>query len=246
MGLLLISFCLNFVLLLALVNSFCKLHYSRIFPEGFTYQIDDKKTKNDNVILLILGDSRAEMWDAAPFEQDYEVVNVGHGGQTSRQVLLQVRNQATPKNGWVVAQLGINDIHPLGGLRELTPVVVENCKKNIQSITEHLLSEGNIVILTTLFPPSRIPLTRRMFWPENAHEIIDDINSFIKNLGNKEHVYVVDSYSLLVSSDGEFVDNAFSDNDFFLHINSTGYSLLNKEIRKVIANSGINSGFSDK
>lgn len=173
------------------------------------------------------------MWDTSSLEADYGVINIGHGGQTSSQVLLQIKSNPFPEGKFVILQVGINDIHPIGAFRELKPLIIKNCKENISEIVNHLKSEGYKIIVTTLFPPYKIPIIRWFFIDQQFTDIIYDINNFIKNLADNRDIFVIDAYNILRSRKS-ILEDKYRDNDFFLHVNKDAYMVLNEELRKVI------------
>jgi len=230
-----LSMTANIIFLLKESESFKKLQFSRIFPLGYISYENKIQGNSQATRLIFLGDSRSQMWDTSSLEADYGVINIGHGGQTSSQVLLQIKSNLFPEGKFVILQVGINDIHPIGAFRDLKPLIIKNCKENISEIVKHLKSEGYKTIATTLFPPYKIPISRWFFIDEQFYDIISDINNFIKNLADNRDIFVIDACNILRSNEN-ILQEKYRDHDFFLHVNKDAYMVLNEELRKVIKN----------
>ena len=234
-GLLLIaSLAGNVVLLQLLKESFSKLQFSRIFPLGYseTSPLEVSSLPVGTTIALF-GDSRALLWRDMDLPAGYHLVNEGHGGETSRQLVLQLGQGMRPHTTWAVVQIGINDLHPLGVLRSQSDLIVENLRRNLSSIVDELLQTSDNVIVMTIIPPGHVPFWRRPLWHEETLSYLKTTNAFISQLGSRDHVFVLDADAAL--RDETFsLDHEFQDPDFFLHINRKAYELLNEEIKRLI------------
>lgn len=236
LGLLLASLGANIVFIKTSIRLFKKLQLSRIYPVGYIRNdtapdINASTARSTREKLLFLGDSRIEMWDRSAFSANkYIVKNIGHGGQTSAQVLMQLQTEMIPEFDWAIVQVGINDIHPLGAFAGLKRDILRNLNSNIADITKILTADNGKVILTTIFPPSKPPLNRRLFWDEKTRDIIKQVNLFLKETEIRgETVFVVDAHRLLADDTG-WLDTRYRDSDFFLHVNPSAYTMLNQEI----------------
>ena len=234
-----VSLTINMLMFTKLTISFKKLQFQRIFPIGYdaeweknSYLTDTKNQEEKNGIVL-LGDSRAQMWDTSTLNE-YQFYNRAHGGQTSSQVLFQIKEYPLPKAKWVILQVGINDLHPIGTIPEKKQRIIQQCKDNINEITKILLLNKYKIILTTLFPISDIPWDRLHLWDDKTAEIIMDVNHHLKQIGCMENVILLDAYEMLVSPGGK-LNREYVDSDFFLHLNHKGYHLLNKKIKDFVA-----------
>ena len=233
-SLLLISFVIGYCVLAAIDQTFLKLQEARIFPLGFVPQLEGQQTRtSQKEVLLMLGDSRISMWPQKLWPSKYDVINIGHGGQTSSQVALQLKTQHIPRGKFAFVQVCVNDLHSLGGMPEHQDYVVNQCKRNLSSIVDSLQNLGYIVIISTIFPPSHPPFNRARYWPGNFEMILDDINSYIRSLGS-ESVKIFDSYAMLKDAESAYLDARYADADFFLHINAVAYEYLTKQLNEVL------------
>lgn len=236
---LLVSLGFNYLLLKTIKKSFVKLQFARIFPLGYSYRNEDLTKKHIHVTkspptVIIVGDSRAQMWDTTELKERFKVTNIGHGGQTTAQTRLQISESNIPNGDWVILQVGINDIHSIGAFENLRPTIINNCKDNIAEIVRILQKMNYKIILTTLFPPSDPPLYRRQFWETDSNIIIDEINNFLRTLSLSNHIYMVDAYELLKNDTNNKINHNYEDKDFYLHVNKKAYSELNREVIKII------------
>ncbi|MBI3941591.1 MAG: hypothetical protein HY326_01140 [Chloroflexi bacterium] len=127
-------------------------------------------------------------------------------------------------------QVGVNDLKTIALFPERRDAIVGDCEANIQQIVELSLNSGAQVILTTIFMPGQLTLDRRPFWSSDVIEAIAKVNLFISSL-HSERVTVLDTANIL-SNGTEETNPAYTQD--FLHLNATGYALLNRELRQVL------------
>lgn len=236
--LLTISFICNVVFMFTASKLFSKLQYSRIYPLGY---VPGNKNKERNVHikresdtkLLFVGDSRSSMWDQRPLRSAFQIFNIAQGGQTSSQVLMQLSTQKVPDCDWVLIQVGINDLHPIGSLESLKSSILSQLENNFLEISEFFTMRGENIIFTTLFPPGSPPLHRQIFWDDDMDMLVKKINHRIVRLCEKKSLFLIDAYSLLSSPAGK-LNPIYKDDDFFLHVNDKAYELLNKKLLSLI------------
>lgn len=220
----------------ALYESFVKLHFARIFPLGQT-SIESPASANTSakVSIAFWGDSRAFLWDKSTLSGNLNVQDHSHGGITSNQLILQLSTQSTPPSDYAVVQIGINDLHPLGALKHQKNHILRQLRHNILSVRDTLLERSKVVVMTTLFPPGRVPLTRRFAWDPETLQYVREINELIRSATDGKRVLLLDAHTVLADSD-QYLDKRFSDNDFFLHVNREAYSRLNDHLLRLLAN----------
>ncbi|WP_448874893.1 SGNH/GDSL hydrolase family protein [Desulfobulbus propionicus] len=232
------SVVVNCILLRHVFISFEKVHFARVFPLGYAAQTTKIKPEivdsNRSKKIIILGDSRAAMWETSELEVNFEVLNLAHGGQTSLQVLMQLFYDPIPKAEWILLQVGINDLHPIGAFKSHKNMIVNNLEDNICRIVKKLEEDGYRVIITTLFPTDAVPLVRTFFWDSKTSITIKQVNKHIMALKNDRTIFVQDSYTLLANKSGQ-LQGQFVDSDFFLHINSYGYKTLTEDLITIIS-----------
>ena len=184
-------------------------------------------------LVVFFGDSRAYEWSAIA-NIPIEFANRGINGQTTNQVLGRTSaHVASLSPNFVVIQVGINDLKHIATFPNESQSIVTNCKQNIQKIVDELSKEQKTtVILTTIFPVPDSSQSQRSFWSDDVDRAIIEVNQFIKSL-KSDRVIILDAASLLANEQGE-VRQIYSRD--FLHLNDDGYTMLNKELSKILAN----------
>lgn len=232
--LLAVSAGVNIALAKALYDSFIKLHFARIFPLGYVPKDQSSgSTLSYQPTISFWGDSRAYLWEKSALASYMTVHDHSHGGTTSSQLLLSLLTQPITQTDFAVVQIGINDLHPLGGLQVQRNHIIESLRQNILAVRDALLARSKIVVLTTLIPPGRIPLSRRITWDPATLQHISEINEIIRRAADGNRVLVLDAHSLLSDSKAYLADR-FADPDFFLHVNRDAYLRLNDQLQQLL------------
>lgn len=184
----------------------------------------------DGLTVVFLGDSRAAAWSPPTMPEAFRFVNRGIDAQTSSQVRYRFQyDVALLKPDVVILQIGINDLKTIPLFPDQEEAILARTKGNISEIVAQARELGATVILTTVFPVGEIPLERRPFWSPRVNFAVDEVNAYISSLA-AEDIVVFDAYGLL--------SGASSQRDLYideLHINSTGYDLLNQELGPLLA-----------
>jgi lysophospholipase L1-like esterase len=232
--LLVLSVAINLVLTKALYDSFVKLQFARIFPLG--YVPVDRPTSGRSATghsISFWGDSRAFFWDKSALALTLNVYDHTHGGTTSSQLVLQLQTQPPVLTDYAVVQIGINDLHPLGALRGQKQQIVDQLRRNVLAVRDALLARSEVVVLTTLFPPGRVPLSRRIAWDPTMLHYLHEVNEVIRQATDGRRVVLLDAHALLSDPDSYLADR-FADSDFFLHVSHEAYLQLNERLRRVV------------
>ena len=184
-------------------------------------------------LVVFFGDSRAYEWSAIA-NIPIEFTNRGINGQTTNQVLGRTSaHVASLSPNFVVIQVGINDLKHIATFPNESQSIVTNCKQNIQKIVDELIKEQKTtVILTTIFPVPDSSQSQRSFWSDDVDRAIIEVNHFIKSL-KSDRVIILDAATLLADERGKVRQIYQRD---FLHLNESGYTMLNKELSKILVN----------
>ena len=228
------SIAVNGILAYGLSSSFEKLQHARVFPLGYVHDTSASPAFPQSTWLAVYGDSRAYLWPIAPVAGGREFNNLAHGGVTSSQLLLQLQTGPVTRSTWAVLQIGINDLHSLGVMLQDAAVARANLQSNLRECVRLLKLRSDYVVVTTIFPPSNVPLMRRQWWDARTPQYIDAVNSLIGSLADGERVWVLDADRLLRGPDGR-LQSQYEDADFFLHLNTAGYALLNESLQQLMS-----------
>jgi lysophospholipase L1-like esterase len=179
-----------------------------------------------NRVVVMLGDSRAMAWPAPAARAGVDFHNRGIGQQTTAQILGRYSAHVAPlRPSVVVIQAGVNDLKTLGLFPDRRADLVAGCLGNLRTLVSRSRALGSHVVLTTIFPASRVPLARRPVWSPDIPAAIDEVNRGILAMAG-EGVAV-----LLKRPDGSTRDEWYLDT---LHLNPAGYAVLAREFERVL------------
>jgi lysophospholipase L1-like esterase len=192
---------------------------------------------------VLLGDSRAAAWplppegpsalgDAPPGPLAF--VQRGVSGHTTAQVRLRYEAHVAPlRPAVVVLQAGVNDVVALSLLGEARRApVVAACVENLRAVAERAQAEGAWVVLTTVIPPGRLPLSERLFGPSGPTErAVAEVNAALRALTGPR-LRLLDAAALLSDAEGRLRAD-FQEDPW--HVNAAGYRVLDAELRRVLA-----------
>jgi len=232
--LLLVSLAFNIILYRQGRAYYLQLNATYLDPLGLkAFPIDPTRVDpaNEEPLVVFLGDSRAAAWTTPTQIAGFTFINRGSSAQTTAQVLGRFPHHVQPlKPDILVLQVGINDLKTIPLFPDKQEAIVAECKANIQQLVE-LSTHNNIrVILVTIFPLGQLPIERRAFWSDDVALAIVDVNQFLAALAS-DGVQILDAVEILSNEHG-IVDPRYSKD--FLHLNETGYEVLNRELSQVL------------
>ena len=176
----------------------------------------------------------------------YEFINRGLGSQTSIQALQRFQAQISPlQPDVVVIQVGINDIKAIGLFPNQTQKILSDVRTHIEQLVIQAEATGAVVILSSIFPIGKVPLSRRFslrsypFWLSDAIEpAIVDVNQYLKEITKADNKNSVksksiwfDSYAILANEQGQIKQEYLADE---LHLNEQGYEVLNQALAETL------------
>lgn len=225
------SLVLNILLYKSAQQYYRELNSTRLDPLGLkVYPIDrlpQVRSPSTQLRVVFFGDSRAFAWSEPSNMDGFEFINRGIGSQTTQQVLGRYDDHISPLQANIlVLQVGINDLKTIPLFPHLKDKIVAQCQANIEQIVRKARKQNTVVIVSTIFPVGKLPLSRRLFWSRDAERAIDEVNRFIQHLAAQD-VTIFDSRSILADDRPRVKDEYSLD---FLHLNETGYQALNREL----------------
>lgn len=181
--------------------------------------------------VVLFGDSRVEKWGPPLVIDGAEVVNQGSSGETTAQGLLRVaRDVVALQPEVVVVQYGINDLKAIGVLPEREREVVEGCAARLEAIVRRIRQEcGATVVVLTVYPVGKLPITRRMVWSDRTLAAVEEVNKRLRALED-DGVVVVDCDPVLGRESRMKAEYAMDD----LHLLPAGYKALNERLIPVV------------
>lgn len=181
--------------------------------------------------VVFFGDSRIEQWGGLPDVPGTEPVNRGCGGETTAQLLLRLERDVialAPRA--VVLQAGINDLKEIGLFPAREREIIEGCMDRLDTLVARLRARDIEVVMLTVFPVGKVPLTRRPIWSDRTRGAVTQVNDHLRAIAGPG-VTVVDCDPLL--GRGGRIDPRYELDT--LHLNPAGYVALDGLLRPVLA-----------
>jgi len=218
-----------------LQQAFADLQWARIFPVGIPAAVVPTASPSGKPRLVFYGDSRALQWNSAPFAAQFQIVNLAQGAQTSAQLVLQLVAQPPVTSDWALVEIGINDLHPLGALAGREALIERQLADNLTTIVRALKARSQCLAVVTILPPGPVPLERRGSWSARTLDAVETANQVIRRLADGQRVFVFDGATLL-SDEAHRLAVPYRTPDAFLHLNDTGYDVLNRGLQRILVN----------
>lgn len=189
----------------------------------------EEETKKEK--YLFLGDSIFEQYKIDEFFKDYDVINSGFGGATTKDTLDKLESRVFKYDPTTIFLLiGTNDL--LRGFSE--EETFENVKKIIEQIQDKL-SDVTINVLS-IFPINNTDndkIINEYFVNEN-NEKINNTNMLIKNYCKEKNITYIDMAKVLKDEEANL---RLSYTVEGLHITDLGYHFITNELLKYMSKS---------
>jgi lysophospholipase L1-like esterase len=194
--------------------------------------LKDYESRISTAEIWMIGDSRIARWDTDLLKEESEIANLGIEGQTSAQVYYRLKNYLVSDTpSLIVLQVGINDLKIIGLDKRLKAEVSKNLCRNIEAICHLCIDRDIKVILMNIIPVGKIEPARRLVWNTELNEALDSVNAALKLMTDNEHVFYLDTYTLLSDNTKKVRTELQYD---FLHINERGYEILSAALKEQI------------
>ena len=216
-----ISIILNTVLL-SVISS----QYSALNSEKNEHKEKLKSLEKAYTNYLFLGDSITEYYDLEKYFPDMPVVNSGIAGDTTDDILSDMKGRVYDYNpSKVFILIGTNDL-----LEDKTnEEIFNNIKKIVDGIKENR-SEAEIYI-ESIYPVNRSMDKRLYMVGSRQNKDIIEINKMIKDYCNEENLTYINTYDELLDDDGNLKKDYSEDG---LHLSSEGYDVVTKSLEKYL------------
>ena len=177
-----------------------------------------------NPNYVFLGDSITDYYDLDKYYDGFPVVNSGIGGNTTEDILKDLKNRVYRYNpSKVILLIGTNDIQ----IKKTEEDIIKNIQEIVDNIKEKLpLCE---IYVQSIYPVNSTKDSTAVGIRTN--EKIISINKKIKELCNDEKITYVNMYDLLTDDDGNLNTEYTKEG---LHISDKGYEFITKIIKENI------------
>jgi lysophospholipase L1-like esterase len=177
--------------------------------------------------VVFFGDSITDIWKLDESFPGKPYVNRGIGGQTTSQMLVRFRQDVINLKPKVVVILaGTNDIAGNTG-----PISNEDIEANYSDFAELAKAHNIRLIFSSLLPVSNYTERSKDFFAQRPMSRILELNKWLKDYCEKNHLMYLDYFSALVDEKGMLKRDLADDG---LHPNKAGFAIMAPLAEKVI------------
>lgn len=189
------------------------------------YEKEIESLKDEYTNYLFLGDSITDFYDLDKYYEGLPVVNSGISGNTTEDILNDMKNRVYNYNpSKVFLLIGINDLGKGASNEEVfsnIKNIITNIKKNKPAVK---------IYIESIYPINKNIDEDKIIKVKDNSSIIK-INDLLKEYCKEEHYTYINMYDILVDEDGNFNEKYTDDG---LHPNENGYEIITKELKKYL------------
>lgn len=212
------------IILIVCFLGFIVFHYTTFNHHKVKVVTKIKEVEKVPDNYLFLGDSITDFYDLDKYYPDLPVVNSGISGNTTDDILGDMKKRAYQYNpSKVFLLIGTNDLTHDKSNEE----IVEGVEKIIEGIKENRPKAE--IYLESIYPVN-YSLSPKMV-NVRKNDDIKEINKELKKYCKDNKITYIDMYDLLKDDDDNF-DSIYTNDG--LHPNDEGYEVITKEIKKYI------------
>lgn len=235
LSLLIISFVGNVLLLYSSVKYYKAYKIITVFPVNTDYYANENTELPlipDAKRVILFGDSRVMEWNNVPQIPGFYFVNRGINGETTAQMRERFEQDVLMlRPDIVIIQAGINDIVAASQTKKEAKKIIDQCVRNIEYFVNTLTKNRITVIFSTIIPPARPSLIRRIVWDSLIDKQVETINQTWLSKPQTTGLYILDTKNLLLDKEGEWLPGVNKDT---LHITERGYIILNTALEQFL------------
>lgn len=211
------------------INKLLTKKQSKIITEDKTKKESEKKRNKYSENIVFLGDSITEYYNLENYyEDDYNYVNSGVGGNQTHDILKDMNNRVYVYNpSQVFLLIGTNDIR----YSVEDEKIVDNIVKIIKGIKKNRPRAK--IYLESIYPINDTDNDKinNELIDRRTNEEIMKINKNLKKKCKEEEVEYIDLYNELIDEDGNLKLDYTKEG---LHISDEGYEKVTEIIKKYI------------
>ena len=188
------------------------------------YEKEIETLKDDYTNYLFLGDSITDFYDLDKYYEGLPVVNSGISGNTTKDILNDMKNRVYNYNpSKVFLLIGINDL----GNQKSANEIVSNIKEIITNIKTNKPDAD--IYIESIFPINK-KIKKGLIKVKDNDNVIE-VNRMLKKYCNEKGYTYINIYNKLLDEDGNFSEE-FTDDG--LHPNEKGYEIITKVLKKYL------------
>jgi len=177
--------------------------------------------------VVFFGDSITDMWKLDESFPGKPYVNRGIGGQTTSQMLVRFRQDVLNLQPKIVVILaGTNDIAGNSG-----PIANEDIEANYSDFAELAKAHNIRLIFSSVLPVNNYTERSKDFFAQRPMSRILELNKWLKDYCEKNHLIYLDYFSALVDDKGMLKRDLADDG---LHPNNAGFAIMAPLAEKAI------------
>jgi lysophospholipase L1-like esterase len=190
-----------------------------------------QQVQQDQGALVFLGDSITQgWWDVGGLFPNIKIANRGISGDTTRGVLLRLKEDVLALNPkGVVLLIGTNDLEEWGS----PEIAAGNLKLIIAALREH---NPQMPVVLCKVMPSSLTMRRPAVQIQKLNEL------YVAAVADQPQVTVLDTWTLFADPKGDAKLEEFPD---LLHPNAQGYAKLAAALRPVLETVGLVPAWPD-
>ena len=193
-----------------------------------------RPNRDGRPLLLLLGDSRISRWPQDSRETKWLSYNRGIGGETLQGLMdrfvtevQQLRPQA------VLVSTGINDIV---GISFMPPAEADAAAELLTSrffaLSAQASTENVALYITTIIPPARPSLLRRLAWSDRTVDLVEAVNARLRAHSWPQSTRLVDLGKAFHLDADQHLSDAYRLDT--LHLNKLGYAAVQSSVATLL------------
>ena len=226
----------NKLILIVLTISLFVNEFFLLKTNNLTSSIDDlnntieekkdemERLEDDYTNYLFLGDSITDYYDLDKYYEGLPVVNSGISGNTTKDILNDMKNRVYNYNpSKVFLLIGINDL----GNQKSADEIVSNIKEIITNINNN--KPNAEIYIESIFPINK-NIDEDLIKVKDNNSVIE-VNKLLEKYCDEKGYTYINIYNKLLDEDGNFSEEYTDDG---LHPNEKGYEIITKELKKYL------------
>lgn len=188
------------------------------------YEKEIESLKDEYTNYLFLGDSITDFYDLDKYYEGLPVVNSGISGNTTKDILNDMKNRVYNYNpSKVFLLIGINDL----GNQKSADEIVSNIKEIITNINNN--KPNAEIYIESIFPINK-NIDEDLIKVKDNNSVIE-VNKLLEKYCDEKGYTYINIYNKLLDEDGNFSEEYTDDG---LHPNEKGYEIITKELKKYL------------
>jgi len=206
-------------------------------PPSSSFALANAKVppKGAKARIVLIGDSRVARWPLGALAERWDVINRGVGGETTTQLAARFYVDAIALDpDLIIIESGVNDLVAASFMDDASKeLVAHKTADTLRQLAQQAAESGHRILIATIIPAARPEILRLLVWKESLRDLIEQVNTELRQSHFPDRTDLIDFSSMLISND----DNRRMSNDYrldTLHVNKAGYEHLTKMLEQYL------------